>query len=44
VTIRANLPVQTAHDRLLPSEKLLVRENAVECEVPAGGVRLIEFK
>jgi len=44
VTIRSRLPIQRARDRLLPDEPLAVRGGAVECEVVAGGVRLVELK
>jgi hypothetical protein len=44
VTIKARVPVTTARDRLLPSDKLEVKQNAVQCEVSAGGVRIIELK
>ncbi len=44
VTIRSRVPVQTARDRLAPEEQLTVRENAVRCEVPAGGVRIVELR
>ncbi|OAI45340.1 hypothetical protein AYO44_02745 [Planctomycetaceae bacterium SCGC AG-212-F19] len=44
VTIRSRLPVKDARDRLLPSATFPVRDNTVECEVPAGGVRIIELR
>jgi hypothetical protein len=44
VTIRSQAPLRTARDRLLESEALLVEGNAVRCEVPAGGVRVVELK
>ena len=44
VTIRAHVPIQSARDRLLPTDPLLVKQNAVQCEVGAGGVRIIELK
>jgi hypothetical protein len=44
VTIQARVPVRSARDRLLPSEPLTVRENTTTCEVPAGGVRIIELQ
>lgn len=44
VTIRSQLPITSARDRLLPEEKLNVKENAVEAEVVAGGVKVIELK
>jgi hypothetical protein len=44
VTIQARVPVRSARDRLLPSEPLTVRENTTMCEVPAGGVRIIELQ
>jgi len=44
VTIRSRVPVKSARDWLLSSERLVVQENAVRCEVPAGAVRIIELK
>ena len=44
VTIRARVPVQSARDRLLPADPLPVKQNAVQCEVVAGGLRIIELK
>jgi hypothetical protein len=44
VTIRARVSVQSARDRLLPADPLPVRQNAVQCEVVAGGLRIIELK
>jgi hypothetical protein len=44
VTIKSRLPVTTARDRLLPGATFPVRNNTVECEVPAGGVRIIELR
>ncbi len=44
VTIKARVPVKSARDRLLPSDRLEVTEGAVTCEGFAGGVRLIELK
>jgi hypothetical protein len=44
VTIRSQSPVATARDRLLPEDKLKVEKNSVECEVPAGGVRIIDLR
>jgi hypothetical protein len=44
VTIKCRVPVTTARDRLLPSDKLDVKQNTVQCEVSAGSVRIIELK
>lgn len=44
VTIRARAPLATARDRLLPDDKLAVKDGAVTIEVPAGGVRVVELR
>ena len=44
ITIRAQLPIQTARDRLQPQDLLEVKNNQLQLEVPAGGVRIIELK
>ena len=44
VTLRARVPVAAARDWLMPDDTLTVRENAVQLEVPAGSVRIIELK
>jgi hypothetical protein len=44
VTIHACVPVQSARDRLLPTVPLSVKQNTVQCEVVAGGLRIIELK
>jgi hypothetical protein len=44
VTIRSRVPVASAVDRLLPSDKFVVQENAVTLDVPAGGVRIVELR
>jgi hypothetical protein len=44
VTIRARGPITTAGDRLLPDDKLAVEKNTVQCEIPAGGVRIIDLR
>lgn len=44
VKVRAKVPVTAAKDRLLPDDPLTVKDNAVELEVSAGGVRIIELK
>lgn len=44
VRIRAQTPMKSAQDRLLPDDKLSVRENTVELEVPAGSVRIIDLR
>jgi hypothetical protein len=44
VTITAKVPIKSAVDRLLPDDPLVVKENSVTFEVPAGAVRIIELK
>jgi hypothetical protein len=44
VTIHARVPVQSARDRLLPTDPLPLKQNAVQCDVVAGGMRIIELK
>ena len=44
VTIRAKVPVKAAADRLLPEDKLEVKDNALTLTVQAGSVRIIELR
>ncbi len=44
VTIRSHVPISSAGDLLLPEDKLSVEQNQVQCEVPAGGVRVIQLQ
>jgi hypothetical protein len=44
VTIRSHIPIRKARDQLLPDDPLVVKDNAVRCEVSAGGVRLIQLQ
>lgn len=49
VVIRSRMPVSSAVDRLQPTDRLTVLAETtgsfeVHCEVPAGGVRVIELK
>ncbi len=44
VTIRAHVPIKTAHDQLLPSDPLKVVDGMVTLEVPAGGVRIVKLQ
>ena len=44
VTIRSRLPLASARDRLLPDDKLTLKDNTLTVEVSAGGVRVIELK
>ena len=44
VRLKARVPITTARDVLLPDDPLTVRDGAVECEVSAGGVRIIELR
>ena len=44
VVLRSHVPIGSARDWLFPDEKLLVEDNTVRCEVPAGSVRIVELK
>ncbi|NPV48212.1 MAG: hypothetical protein HPY69_14770 [Armatimonadetes bacterium] len=44
VTIVSHVPLRSARDWLLPDDPLEVRDGRVECEVPAGGVRIIALE
>src|SRR4029079_3698736 len=44
VKILSRVPVTTAFDRLLPSQALAVKDGQVSCEVPAGGVKIIDIR
>jgi hypothetical protein len=49
VTIRSLLPIRSAEDLLLPTDLLQVKvdtsgTHTVECEVTAGGVRIIHLQ
>ena len=44
VRVKARVPFTTARDVLLPDDRLTVRDGAVECEVSAGGVRIVELR
>jgi len=44
VTIKARVPITAAHDRLLKTDVLTVKDNRVALEVPAGAVRIIELR
>ena len=44
VVVKSRVPVASAHDRLLPTDRLTVRDNRVELTVQAGAVRIIELK
>lgn len=44
VRIRSKVPIGSAMDLLLPSDSLDIRDGTIECEVPAGGVRIIRLK
>ena len=44
VTIRSKVPLKTAADRLLPEDKLTVKDNTVTLTVLAGSVRVIELR
>ena len=44
IVIRSHVPIQTADDWLFPDDPLKVENNTLRCEVPAGGVRIIELR
>lgn len=44
VTLRCHVPVASARDRLLPTERLEVKDGAVRLEVLAGSVRIIDLR
>lgn len=44
VVIKARVPIKSAHDRLLPTDRFEIVNQSVHCEVAAGGVRIIELK
>lgn len=44
VVIKSRVPVSEARDRLLPTDRLVVRGNRVETVVQAGAVRVVELK
>ena len=44
VTIWSRIPLTMASDQLLPDDPLTVVDNTIECEVSAGGVRLIRVQ
>lgn len=44
MTIKSSVPIASAYDRLLTDDKLIVEQNTVQCEVSAGGVRIIELR
>ena len=44
VTIRSRVPIGSARDWLLPGDDLAVQDNRLQCEVAAGGVRVIELR
>lgn len=44
VVLKSRVPVASAHDRLLATDRLTVRDNRVELTVQAGAVRIIELK
>ncbi len=44
VTIRANVPVTKARDRLQLEEPLIVEGGVLHCRVLAGGVRIVELE
>jgi hypothetical protein len=44
VIIKSRVPLKTARDRLLPSDTFVIVQNAVRCEIPAGGVRVMDLR
>lgn len=44
VTIRAQVPVKSATDKLNPDETIAVKDQSLTVTVPAGGLRIIELK
>lgn len=44
VVVKSRVPISSAHDRLLTTDRLTVRDNRVELTVQAGAVRIIELK
>lgn len=44
ITIKARVPIKTARDRLLPTDTFTVEKNTMKCEVPAGGLRVIDLR
>ena len=44
IAIRSRVPVRSARDWLVPDEGLAVQDSTIHCEVPAGGVRIIELR
>lgn len=44
VTIRSRLPITAANDLLLPTDRLEVKDDQLQCEVSAGSVRLIQLQ
>jgi hypothetical protein len=44
VRLNVRVPVNTARDVLLPDDPLTIRDGSVECEVSAGGVRIIQLR
>jgi len=44
VTITATVPIHTARDRLIETDRFEVVDNKVTLVVPAGGVRIMELR
>jgi hypothetical protein len=44
VTIRSVQPIAKAFDRLLPTQVLTPKGSEITCEVPAGGVKIIDIR
>ena len=43
VQIVCNVPVKSAVDRLLPDDRLELKGGTIECEVVAGGLKIVEL-
>jgi hypothetical protein len=43
VAIKCRVPITSARDRLLPAERLEVKDNTLRLEALAGSVRIIEL-
>jgi hypothetical protein len=44
IVIHCQAPLQSARDRLAPSDVLQVEDQTIRCVVPAGGVRIVEIR
>jgi hypothetical protein len=44
VQIRCSFPIRSARDRLMPNDAMQIHGSTIDCEAPAGGVRIVEIK